>query len=254
MWEALLTGGLVLTASVVTQIIANRAETNRSERDRQASLDNQHEAHAHASFAAAQHASIERRLDSGERLYSSLLKFHKGLPSAITHIDLLLESEYATVRDNPYGNDAFEDLNEEELYGFVNVYGRNEIGTISLYVDDDVYDLYTAYTTMMMRIWILLIWSQTKDIKHIYWHKDNGVKQFLSSILTSDAERQEFDSMVCGKLGYLYRLVEWEIRDRLRQTVTGHRDGSESRKRTYADAPSPYRTEEERRSEMKADT
>ena len=254
MLEILLTGGLVLVASVVSQVLANKAQSDREKRERQASLDKQHEAHADASFAAAQQASIERRLDAGERMYVNLLEFHKGLPAAIGYIDLLLESEYATLRNNPYGDAVFGDLDEEELHEFVKVYGRYESGTMPLYVDDDIYELYTAYTTMMLRIWILLIWSQTKDMKHIYWHEDKGVNQFLTSILTSDTERQTFDSMACGKLNYVYRLVEWEIRDGLRQTVTGHRDGSESRMRTYADAPLPYRTDDEMRYEIKAGT
>lgn len=258
MWKILLAGisGGILTliTSVVSHVLANKAQTDRDERERRASLDKQHEAHADASFAAAQQASIERRLDAGERLYANLLEFQKGLPVAIGHIDLLLESEYATVRSNPYGDAAFEVLNEQDLHAFVEVYSRDELGTIPLYVDDEVYELYLAYTTMMMRIWILLIWSQTKDAKHIYWHKDKSVKHLFESILTADLEKQKFESLSCGKLGYLYSLVELKTRDKLRQTVTGYRDGSESRKRTYADAPLPYRTDEERRSEMKAGT
>ena len=253
MWETLLAGGgLALVGSLLTQILTNRAQAGRDERERLASLDRQYEAHADTSFAAAQQASIERRLDAGERIYSSLLKFHTNLPAVIGYIDILVESEYGTVRDNPHSDALFGGLNEEDLFEYATEYGLDQLGVTSLYVDGDVYALYTSYTAMMMRIWILLIWSQTKDIKHIYWHKDNGVKQFLDNILTSDAKRQEFDSLPLGKLNYIYRLVEWEIRDKLRQTVTGHRDGSESRKRTYADAPQPYRTQEEVRMESLA--
>src|ERR1700683_4370013 len=70
---------------------------------------------AHASFSEGQKASIERKLNAVDRLWSFIVQFRSSLPPVLTFVDLLTVDEYRAAKEDPTFQELSRDLSTENL-------------------------------------------------------------------------------------------------------------------------------------------
>lgn len=191
---------------------------------------------AFSSFAAAQQASVERRLDAVETIWADLLAFRRDLPLVFEYLDVLTVKEMAEVLNHPNGQKFFEELSEETLRTLIASHGLNgdiwrkkdyTLEKVRPYVSDYLWGTFLMYKKIMFRVWLHLVWFKTKGGDHIYWYNHPHTRRLIESILTAD-ELADFDRSSMGKIEWLRFRLEQKVVAELRRMISGEVLGSES--------------------------
>jgi hypothetical protein len=128
---------------------------------------------AHASFAAGQRASMERKLDAIEKLWAHVVKLRTTLPPILAFIDVLTVDEYRGAKHHPAFQAMVGDLNEQKIGSFVD----SSIEHTRPYVGEFMWAVYFCYQAIFLRL-LMLLHLGRNDASKLDWHKD-GV--FVSS-------------------------------------------------------------------------
>ena len=204
----------------------------RDQLEKQAQLQSS----AFSSFAAAQQASMNRRLDAAETLWNDLLSFRSSLPPVFDYLDILTEDEFPEAMSPPRGQELFDQLSEEEVRSLIASHGiRGDMGQqldyslerVRPYVSEYLWSIFLAYKKIMFRIWLSMAWFKTEGGDHIFWYRDRYTRSFIESVLTPD-ELADFDQARFGKISELRFKLEQKIVDELRRMVSGETSGSDS--------------------------
>jgi hypothetical protein len=177
---------------------------------------------AHASFAEGQKATIERKLSSADRLWSSVVQFKAGLPQALTVIDVMTVDEYSAIKDHPSFQQLAGGLSKDKLEKLTPA-GIEEIRP---YVGEYTWALFSCYQALLIRISLLFELARS-DPQKIEWHKDGGNRNLLKAVLTP-TELEEFDGTVFGKISWLQRRLESKLLAAAQKVICGEAFGTES--------------------------
>ena len=206
--------------------------TFRDQLEKQAQLQSS----AFSSFAAAQQASMNRRLDAAEKLWNDLLSFRSSLPAVFDYMDVLTEDEFRDAMSRPRGQELFGELSEEELGSLVASHGiGGTIGqeldysteSVRPYVDEYLWAIFVTYKKIMFRVWLSLARFKTQGGDDVFWYRDKYTRSLIAFVLTPD-ELAEFDQTNFGKISDLRFTLEQKIVDELRRMVSGETSGSDS--------------------------
>ena len=202
---------------------------------------------AYSSFAEGQKATIEKKLDSIEKLWNEIIRLDKNLPSTLTFIDILCVNEYQDAPSHKSFREWAGNWSEEKsavLAGDRNsaaIFGDREavalagdrdesIARVRLYVGEYLWALFFSYRTIMGRISLLLYWS-LKEHDKVNWHKDKAIYQLLEAILTPH-ELAEFEKVDICKISWLQKRLHSKILTASRKIISGEEFGAESLKQT----------------------
>ena len=191
---------------------------------------------AFSSFAAAQQAAMNRRLDAAENLWNDLLSFRGSLPAVFDYMDILTEDEFPDAMSNQRGRALFDKLSEEQLGSLVASHGiRGIMGqepdysaeSVRPYVDEYLWAIFVTYKKIMFRVWFSLTRFKTQGGDYVFWHRDNYTRSLIAFVLTPD-ELADFDQTDFGKISDLRFTLEQKIVDELRRMISGETSGSDS--------------------------
>ena len=206
--------------------------TFRDQLEKQAQLQSS----AFSSFAAAQQAAMNRRLDAAETLWNDLLSFRSSLPPVFAYLDILTEDEFPEAMSRPRGQELFDALSKEEVRSLVASHGiagdieqefDYSLERVRPYVGEYLWAIFLAYKNIMFRIWWSMASFKTEGGDHIFWYRDRYIRSFIESVLTPD-ELADFDQARFGKISELRFKLEQKIVDELRRMVSGETSGSDS--------------------------
>lgn len=181
---------------------------------------------AHASFAAAHEAAVERRLESAATLWTDLLRFRGSLPPILTYMDMLTAEEYPGALEHPTGAELIRNLSEEGAIALAGIESPDPIEGMRPFVDEHLWQLSSRYRAIQLRIVLHLVWSRDKN-SDIYWYRNPYTRQLIEDSLSID-ELEEFDNLRLGKISYVAKKIEDRILDGLRRMISGENSGSES--------------------------
>lgn len=189
---------------------------------------------AFSSFAAAQQATIQKRLKAAETIWNEVLAFNDSLPSIFGYMDILTVEEYPEAHSHGSGRELFAALSEDEVFAFATATERegrkgwtaDDLAKQRLYVNEQLWSIFRLYRAIMTRIWLHLAWSKEKP-DHIYWFRNKYTRQMIEAALTPD-ELQDFDGARIGKIENLRSKLERRILAELRRMISGEVSGSDS--------------------------
>jgi hypothetical protein len=177
---------------------------------------------AHASFAEGQKASMERKLNGVDRLWSWIRQFRTGLPEVLTFLDVLTTDEYKAAKDNPAFQKHSSRLTSDNLAAML----TTTIEDVRPYVGEYLWALFFSYRAIMGRILFLLQLART-DADKIEWYKDRGIRHLLNAVLT-EQEVQAFDGLEFMKVMWLQERLESKILAATQKIISGETFGAES--------------------------
>ncbi len=204
----------------------------RDQLEKQAQLQSS----AFSSFAAAQQAAMNRRLDAAEKLWNDLLSFRSSLPAVFDYMDILTEDEFPDAMNNPRGRELFDELSEDEFGSLIASHGLRGIMGQELdygaervrpYVDEYLWVVFETYKKIMFRVWFRLVRFNTQGGDAVFWYRDSHTRSLIAFVLTPD-ELADFDRTDFGKIAHLRFTLEQKIVDELRRMISGETSGSDS--------------------------
>ena len=181
---------------------------------------------AHASFAEGQKASMERKLNAVDRLWSCIPQFRESLPPVQRIIDHMTVDEYKGAKDNPIFLPLLDDLSPERLAKLT----PKAIEEVRPYVGEHLWTMFFCYQAIMIRIFVLLQFGQT-DAEKLEWHKDTGTRHLIETVLVP-GELAQFDQTQFGKLSWLQQRLEWKMLAATQKIISGETFGSDSLEQT----------------------
>lgn len=177
---------------------------------------------AHASFAAGQKASMERKLNAVDRLWSHVVKLRTTLPPILTFIDILTIDEYRAAKDHPQFQALSGDISDQKIVSFVDTF----IEHIRPYVGEYIWALYFCYQAIFLRL-LMLLHLGRDDASKLDWHKDDGIRQLMAAVLTPK-EIEQFDQTRISKVSWLQRQLETKLLIATQNITSGEGFGAES--------------------------
>ena len=182
---------------------------------------------ARSSIMVGQKSSIERKLDSIEKLWAELLRLKHQCPSILPLINVLTVEECR----QKYSRQKYRELVSEYPIEKIAEYiedKENNVEKARPYIGEYMWSLFFAYRQIMGRI-LFLLYAGLEDENKAQWDKDKGIRQILNAVLTQN-EIDEFDRKRLGKLALLQRKLEAKILTESQKLISGEELGSESLK------------------------
>lgn len=182
---------------------------------------------ARASIMVGQKSSIERKLNSIERLWDEILRLKNECPAILGLLNVLTVEECAQM----YARGEYKELARENSLDNINKYiGIKEFNVEKSrpYIGEYLWSLFFAYRQIMGRI-LYLVYTGVEDENKAQWDKDKGIRQILNAVLNQD-EINEFDEVKFGKVVLLQRKLEAKILKASQKIISGEEFGAESLK------------------------
>jgi hypothetical protein len=180
---------------------------------------------AHASFSEGQKASMERKLDGIDKLWSTVLILRNKLPGALGFMDLLTVDEYRSARENQHFRELTNAYSMDSLTQMTRDNGVAVEG-VRPYVGEHVWLLFWCYQAIHLRILFLLL-AGREDAAKLEWHKDGGTRQLMAAVFTP-TELTHFDQTPSGKITWLQRRLEAKLLNALQKVISGEAFGADS--------------------------
>lgn len=180
---------------------------------------------ATTSLGEAQKAAIERKLYGVDVLWQGVLAARENVPPIMGFIDILTVDEYQNSRNHPTFKALTGDLSQEKIMKLAkDAYGSLE--RVRPYVGEYLWALFATYQALTIRV-VFLIHLGRDDAAKLNWHQDSGIRQLLSSSLTTE-EVTQFDSVPIGKIGWLQRTYELKMLNAMKKVISGEEFGEEA--------------------------
>lgn len=184
-----------------------------------------HEA-ARSSFAEGQKSSMERKLDSIDELWASILKLRNTLSSAIVGIDLFRTNEVEEYKEMKSRAPLLSQWTPEELKKKIESIEITEIEKVRPYIGEYLWAIFSSYQVIHIRLLVHLYLSQD-DAEKLKWHTDEGTYLLIKAVLT-ESELSEFNRMNFGRFFWLRRKLESKILYETQKIISGEHYGAES--------------------------
>lgn len=173
---------------------------------------------AAVSFTEVQKASITRKLEAVDAMWSVILATRASMPSSVSYMDILTTDEYRSVMDTPSFREQSQDLNNDVVMQF----GATAFGDLEKhrpFTGEYTWALFTTYHSLLMRL-VLLIFLGKSDPEKMNWHKDTVVRRLIASGLGA-AGLAEFDTMPVMRIGWMRDKFERLILQAMNKLITG---------------------------------
>lgn len=182
---------------------------------------------ARSSIMVGQKSSIERKLDSIERLWDEILRLKNECPAILGYIDLLTVEECTQMYSRQDARELASEYSDKKIIEYLDV-KNNHVEKVRPYIGEYLWSLFFTYRQIMGRIPYLL-YMGLKDANKAEWDKDSGVEQILNAVL-SESELDEFEKKKITKLSWLQRKLEAKILMASKKIISGEEFGAESLK------------------------
>lgn len=177
---------------------------------------------AHTSFAEGQKASMERKLNAVDRLWSRVVQLRASLPPVLTFMDVMTVDEYKGAKDHPTFQTLTEGRSDEKLAGLAS----NSIEEVRPYIGKYMWAVFSSYQAILLRL-LLLLRLGRDDAEKIEWHNDTGTRNLITAVLTP-AELRQFDQTRFGRVSWLQRVLELKVLVAAQKIISGEAFGAES--------------------------
>ena len=183
------------------------------------------------SFAEGQKASMERKLNSIDKLWERVMRFSKILPPEMSFVDNLniIEIEkYKDMKRDIYFKKLKIKWSEEEFNekrDSVSDDKNDLIEKIRPYVGEHLWAIFCSMKEIYLRLSHTLQFGD--DEKKIEWHKDEAIRTIIESVLTKD-ELIEFDRLKFGKFTRLQQKLESKMLTEIQKIISGEHFSAES--------------------------
>jgi len=138
---------------------------------------------AFTAFQVSHGAAFERRLSAVDALWDGFLKVTEKIPPALTYLDILLETEYPKILENPQMESVIRDLSDKQSLALVRAGGLAEPNRP--FAHPELYAIFYVYRAILGRIiWITKNGYEKGSIP--YWPKDSVVQQYLNVVLSEE--------------------------------------------------------------------
>lgn len=182
---------------------------------------------ARSSFAEGQKSSMERKLDSIEKLWNEILRLKNECPAILAYIDLLTVEECTQMYSQQDARELASEYSNKKIIEYLDI-KNNHVEKVRPYIGEYLWSLFFTYRQIMGRIPYLL-YMGLKDANKAEWDKDSGVQQILNAVL-SENELDEFEKKKIVKLSWLQRKLEAKILMASRKIISGEEFGAASLK------------------------
>ena len=182
---------------------------------------------ARSSIMVGQKSSIERKLDSIEKLWAELLRLKYQCPSILPLINVLTVEEYRQKYSRQKYRELVSEYPIEKIADYIED-KENNVEKARPYIGEYLWSLFFAYRQVIGRI-LYLLYTGLEDENKAQWDKDKGIRQILNAVLTQN-EIDEFDRIRLGKLALLQRKLEAKILTESQKLISGEELGAESLK------------------------
>jgi len=155
---------------------------------------------ASQSFGEAQKAVISKRLGAIEETWEKILQMHDEIPSAIHHLDILLDDEYLTANQNNTFTRHLASLKHEIL--IVDTIDRSRhLARLRPYIGEYLWALFSTYQAVLLRM-IYLVDRSKQDQGKIRWFEDGLIRQHIQSAL-GEEKLNEMDATKFAKTSWV---------------------------------------------------
>ena len=182
---------------------------------------------ARSSIMVGQKSSIERKLDSIDKLWAELLRLKHQCPSILPHINVLSVEECRQMYSRQKYRELVSEYPIEKIAEYIED-KENNVENARPYIGEYLWSLFFAYRQIMGRI-LYLLYTGLEDENKALWDKDKGIRQILNAVLTQN-EIDEFNRLRLGKLALLQRKLEAKILVEAQKLISGEELGAESLK------------------------
>lgn len=177
---------------------------------------------ASSSFTEVQKASIARKLDAIDTLWSGILATRETVPPVMSFLDILTVDEYVAAKDNPFFKELIGKLDHEKVMR-VAIDAKGSLERVRPYVGEYVWALFATFQAVILRTVFLIHLSKT-DAEKLNWHQDRGIRQLLQSALGPEGLR-EFDATRIGKVAWFQSQFERRVLEAMDKLITGKEFG-----------------------------
>ena len=183
------------------------------------------------SFSEGQKASMERKLNSIDKLWERVMMLFKILPPEMSFIDVFNISEieqYNVMSNHPDFQKLKIKWSTEEFekkMGSVSDDKDDSIEKIRPYVGERLWAFFYSTKTIYIRLLVTLQFENNEN--KIEWYKDEPIRAIIESVLTKE-ELIEFDELEFGKFARLQQKLESKILAETQKIISGEHFGAES--------------------------
>ena len=171
-----------------------------------------------SAFSVGQRATIERRLNSVDRLWEKILDIRKESPPVLAMVDVMTVKEYTNAKGDNTFMQLMDGYNEQNIIRMAEEKeGHSE--SLRLYTGEYLWALFYAYRAINIRIVLLLYYGQTDEQK-LKWHEDEMIRGLLSNIITK-AELSAFDAEASGKVSWIRNKIETKFLNTAQNIISG---------------------------------
>lgn len=171
-----------------------------------------------SSFTEVQKASIVRKLEAIDALWSGILSARAMVPPIMAFMDILTEDEYVSANTHPTFRSLTGTLDQAAILKLATD-SRGSLERTRPYVGEYVWALFASFQSVMVRS-VLLVQLGKHEAEKLNWHQDSLLRQLVTSALGADGLRK-FDQTKIGKIGWLREEFERQILSAMETLITG---------------------------------
>lgn len=177
---------------------------------------------ASTSFSEVQKASIVRKLDAVDTLWTGILSSREIIPPVMHFLDMLTVDEYVAAKDHPTFRALTGGLDQEKIMK-VAIDAKGSLERVRPYVGEYIWALFATFQAVTLRP-VFLVHLSMEDEEKLNWHKDNGVRQLIASALGAEG-LAEFDGVQFGKVSWIRNQFEGRILTAMAHLINGKEFG-----------------------------
>ena len=171
-----------------------------------------------SSFTEVQKASIVRKLEAIDALWSGILSARGMVPPIMAFMDILTEDEYVSANEHPTFRALTGTLDQAAILKLATD-SRGNLERTRPYVGEYVWALFASFQSVMVRS-VLLVQLGKREAEKLNWHQDSLLRQLVTSALGTE-ELRRFDETKIGKIGWLREEFERRILSAMETLITG---------------------------------
>ena len=185
---------------------------------------------ARISFMEGQKSSMERKLDSIDKLWACTLKLRKLPLLAMRWVDLFQADEVAKYKRFKDGFEMAEGQIKWDAKDWkkkMDEITEDRIEEVRPYIGEYLWAIFFSYQTICLRLYVLHLGNS--DEEKLKWYEDESICQIIKSVLP-ESELTEFNDMKLGKFTWLHKKLEAKILAASRKIISGEEFSAESLK------------------------
>lgn len=185
---------------------------------------------ARISFMEGQKSSMERKLDSIDKLWACTLKLRKLPLLAMRGVDMFQADEvakYKRFKDDFEMAEGQIKWNTKDWKKKMDEITEDRIEEVRPYIGEYLWAIFFSYQAICLRLYVLHLGNS--DEEKLKWYEDETICQIIKSVLAEN-ELIEFNEMKLGKFTWFHKKLEAKILAASRKIISGEEFSAESLK------------------------